>query len=233
MVTSKDLLYNALDYDAFWNTSKLRKNAQPSKSRKLQIDKLLKAFDITKKNTKAPLQVPKHINEDITVESVYFTSSNPKSLSRTEYIKALTDFQYFTRGEFIADADRSKYHDLIGQIILTIKAIIPAQSKNSDQDPVNLVRLFSDLYSFRLGIYYMPGYRFDKKMTEKFSIEDEYSFHLRNRFFKLMVDDFSEIDEFLCLLIDPEKRDFEEEEIGYPDFDLEAIDDEWHQAHRK
>ncbi len=36
----------------------------------------------------------------------------------------------------------------------------------------------------------------------------------------------SEIDKILCLLIDPRKRKFNEEEIGYVNYDFETLDKE-------
>lgn len=67
----------------------------------------------------------------------------------------------------------------------------------------------------------------------KFSIEDDYSLHLRQKFMGAMNDNLSEVDDVLCMLIDPEKRTFKEDEIEYPAFDLEAIDEEWKNGLRK
>ena len=228
MLTARDLLYKALDYDGFWNTSKRIKNSPPSKSRKSQLDKLLKVFGITKSNVRAQTQIPREEGEeDVTVLAFYSTSGSPKSMSRIEYIKSLTNFQYFSRGEFIADIDVAEYHELEGQIISTAQPIFPEQSKIISTGQVNLVLLFSGLYNFRLSIYHMFKYNFGKKTTYKFSLEDDYSLHLRMNFIKSMTDNLSEVDEVLCMLIDPKKRTFSEEEIEYPDVDLEALDEEW------
>lgn len=233
MLTSKDLLYKALDYDGFWNTSKRMKDSKPSKSRKAQLDKLLKGFGITKKNARVQSQVPREVASNLIVQTVYSTSRSPKSMSRIEYIKTLTDFQYFTRGEFIADIDRAKYQNPIEQIIATTKAIFPEQSKIIDKEPVNLVRLFSNLYNFRLSVYHMFKYNFSQKTNEKFSIENDYSLYLRKKFMESMADDLSEVDQVLCMLIDPEMRKLKEDETDYPHFDLKAIDEEWLHERRK
>lgn len=227
MLTSKDLLYKALDYDGFWNTSKRMKDSKPSKSRKAQLDKLFNGFGITKKNARVQSQVPREVNTNLTVRTVYSTSRNPKSMSRIEYIKTLTDFQYFTQGEFIADIDRAKYQNSIEQIISTTKTIFPERLKIIEKGPINLVRLFSNLYNFRLSVYHMFKYSFSQKMSEKFSIEDDYSLYLRKKFMESMANNLSEVDEVLCMLIDPGKRKLKEDEINYPHFDLKAIDEEW------
>jgi hypothetical protein len=231
MLTAKNLLYKSLDYDMYWKSLKRRKDSQSSKSRKLQLDLLLKAFGISKKNARALSQVPQTENNDVRVESVYGRSGRPDIIGRIKYIKTLTDLQYFTEGEFIADTDVARYQDLAAQIILTTKTICPENALISEQHPLNLVRLFSYLYNFRRSINYFYGYEFIKKKTGIYPIEDEYGFYLKNKFLKSMVGDLAEIDEFLCLLIDPEKRSFKEQDIVYPDFDLEAIDLEYYAAH--
>ncbi len=227
MLTSKDLLYTALDYDGFWNTSEQMMNSKPSQSRKLQLEKLLKAFGISKKNVKAESQAPHNVSKGEKVVTVYAISGRPKSMNRIEYIKTLTSFKYFSTGEFIADIESEKYQDLSGQIISITKAVFPQQSKITDQESVNLVQLFSNLYNFRLSVYHMFQYSFSKKMRDEFSIEDDYSLYLRRKFMDAMNDSLSEIDETLCILVDPEKRKVAEDEIDYPNFDLAAIDKEW------
>ena len=233
MLTSKDLLYKALEYDVFWNSSKKMRDSTPSECRKQQLDKLLEAFGITKKNAKAATQVPHNLPEGHTAEMIYTVSGSSKSMSRLEYIKTLTDFKYFSTGEFIADADRAKYQALIAQIIATATTIFPEQSKLIGKEPVNLVQLFRSVYNFRLSLYHMFHYSFIKKTNAAFSLEDDYSLHLQKKFMLTMNDNFSEADELLCMLIDPEKRSFKEDEIAFPGYDFAAIDEAWHNELRK
>ncbi len=233
MLTSKDLLYKALDYDGFWNGSKKMRDSIPSECRKLQLDKLLEAFGITKKNAKAATQAPHNLPEGHTAEMIYAVSGSSKSMNRLEYIKTLADFKYFSSGEFLADADRAKYQPLIAQIIATATTIFPAQSTLIDKEPVNLVQLFWNVYNFRLSVYHMFHYSFSKKASAEFSLEDDYSLHLRKDFIKAMNNNLSEADELLCMLIDPEKRSFKEDEIAFPVYDFTAIDAAWHNESRK
>jgi hypothetical protein len=231
MLTSKDLLYKALDYDGFWNTSKRMTSSKPSQARKLQLEKLLAAFGISKKNAK--LQVPKKTSSGHYIQTIYFVSNRPKSMTRQEYIKTLTTFKYFSTGEFIADFDKVKYKDLIKRIISTTKRVFPEQLEIINKEPINLAHLFSNLYNFRLSVYHMFKFSFSTKMQEEFSIEEDYSLYLRKKFMESMNNNLSEVDKILCLLIDPAKRKFKEDEIAYPNYDFEILDKEWRNQLRK
>jgi hypothetical protein len=79
----------------------------------------------------------------------------------------------------------------------------------------------------------MFQYSFSKKMQEEFSIEDDYSLHLRQRFMQTMNDNLSDVDETLCLLIDPEKRNFKEDKIDFSTYDFATLDKEWETSLRK
>jgi len=228
MLTSKDLLYRALDYDGFWNISKRMTSSKPSQARKLQLEKLLAAFSISKKNVKAEAQAPYNVGKGHKVITIYGISGrSSKSMNRVEYIKTLTNFKYFSTGEFIADLEGIKYKNFIKRIISTSKRIFPEQSELIDKEPVNLVHLFSNLYNFRLSIYHMFKFGFDTRMRKEFSVEEDYSLYLRKKFIGSMNNNLSEVDEMLCMLIDPEKRSFKEDEIDYPNYDFEALDKEW------
>jgi hypothetical protein len=224
MITAKDLLYQALDYDGFWNTSKRMKDSKPSRLRKLHLEKLLDGFGIFKVNAKV-IQV--QVDDNYTIQTMYDVSGRSKSMNRKEYIKTLTNFQYFSTGEFIADASKEKYQGFIEQITAAAKHIFPEQLENIDKEPINLMRLFYELYNFRLSIYHMTKYSLSKKRRNLFSIEDDYALHLRKKFMESMNHNLSEVDEILCKLIDPEKRNLKEDEIDYPNYDFETIDQEW------
>ncbi len=233
MLTSKDLLYKALDYDGFWNTTKRMTNSKPSQARKLQLDKLLAAFNISKKNVQTETQAPRNVSKGHKVVTGYAVSGRSKSMNRLEYIKTLTDFKYFSSGEFLADIDRAKYKTFIKQTVAKVKQIFPEQSEIIDTEPINLVHLFSNLYNFRLSIFHMFNYSFDTKMHERFSVEDDYSLYLRKEFMRSMNDKLSEVDKTLCNLIDPTSRKFEEDEIDYPNYDFNILDTEWRDALRQ
>jgi hypothetical protein len=227
MLTSKDLLYKALDYDGFWNTSKRMTNSKPSQARKLQLEKLLAAFNISKKNAKAKTQAARNVSKGHKIITVYSVSGRAKSMNRLEYIKTLTEFKYFSTGEFLADVDKTKHKTFIKQIVSKAKIIFPEYSGLIDTEPINLVHLFSNLYNFRLSVYHMFNYSFDTKMQDSFSVEDDYSLYLRKKFMKSMNDNLSEVDKMLCILIDPAKRKLEEDKISFPSYDFKVLDKEW------
>ena len=223
MFTAKDLLYKALDYDGFWNTSKRMKSSKPSQLRQLQLEKLLIGFGISKTNAKPQPQ----IKGGRQILTVHYISGRSKPMNRDEYLKTLTNFKYFATGEFIADTNQEKYQDLISRIISTSKSVFPHHSEIIDKEPVNLVRLFNDLYNFRLSLYHIIKYSFSKKREQAFSIEDDYALYLRKNFIASMDIHLSEVDEILCAIIDPEMKGLNKEEIDYPDDDLKTIDEEW------
>ena len=229
MLTAKNLLYKALDYDGIWNSSKRMRDSEPSKARKLQLDSLLHAFQISKKNAKSTSQVPDRTsNKNIITKTFYATSKNRNSLERAAYIKTLSDFKYFTYGEFIADIDRAKYQDSLTHIVSVVKNIFPHETKNIELNSINLARLFHNLYSFRHIAYNTFESSFLKPTRiHDFLIEEEYSRFLKQEFIRKAVNNFTEMDELLCVLIDPENKSFTEAEIKYPEFDLEAIDLSW------
>ena len=212
-----------MDYDGFWNTSKKMLNSKPSKLRKLQIEKLLTGFDISKVNARPPTQTKGNLR----IEQIYFTSRNSKQMNRAEYLKTLTNFTYFTRGEFISDRSPEKYQDLIARIITTSKRIYPEQSELIDKEPVNLVHLFRDLYSFRHSVYAMNKYNYSRKSLKLFSTEDDYAQYLRNNFISSTETGLAETDKILCILIDPENKTVTEDEISYPVDHLKTLDEEW------
>ncbi len=233
MLTAKDLLYKAMDYDGFWSSSKRMRNSKPSQCRKIQLDKLLVAFGINKHNGHATAQAPGKKDPGKTVRTVYAISKYPKGLHRVEYIRTLSNLEYLITGEFIADISRGKYNDLIAQIITEARRIFPEQTNFIDNNPINLVRLFHFLYNFRSSLYYVNLYVFNRKTNNYFSTEEDYYIYLRKKFISNMEADFAEIDELLCLLIDPEKKTFNEEELDYPYYNFEVLDEEWENDLRK
>ncbi len=229
MLTAKNLLYKALDYDGFWNSSKRMRDSEPSKARKRQLDSLLHAFQISKKNAKSSSQIQARTTEkNVVWETIYSTSKSKKSLGRLEYIKTINDFQYLTYGEFLADIDREKYRDTLQHIVTLVETIFPDETKIIDQNSINLVSLFRNLYSFRHLAYNTFETSFLKlARSQDFLSEEEYCYFYKQAFIRKIPENFTEIDELLCILIDPEKRSFTESEVNYPVFDLDILDLNW------
>ena len=211
-MTAIDLLYKVLDYYYLWNSAE-RVDSKPSQSRLLQIEKLLKGFKISKS----------YVNPQI--KMLYSILGQKKALSRTEYLNTLTNLNYFSSGEFINDRPRDYYNDILFKITSTLKLVHPDWINLIDERPVDLKWLFSNLLQFRQEVYkvtYPHG-----GMLEGFSAGLEFSFYLQKKFNDSITSNLTEIDETLCLLIDPEKKNVTKEEIEYPDIDLETIDLNW------
>ncbi len=211
-MTASDLLHKVLDYYHLWNSPQ-RKNSKPSQSRLLQIEKLLKAFDIS----------PNNVNPGI--KMLYSVFGQNKALSRIEYVKTLSNLSYFSSGHFLVDKPESSYTEIELKIKSTLKSLRPALSDLIDGKPMNLEWLFNDLFRFRQEVYKLtypnPG------MLEGFVPGLEYSFYLQGKLKESIIANAKEIDELLCSLIDPQNKTINKDDIDYPDFDLESIDLEW------
>ena len=199
-MTAIDLLYKILDYNYLWNHAD-RNNSKPSQSRLLQIEKLLIGFQISKSNANPE------------VKMLYSILNEKKTLTRAEYINTLTDLSYFSSGEFINDRPSYYYDDVLFKITSTLNFIHPDWVSFIDERPVDLKILFSDLFGFRQEIYRI-AYP-NQGMLEGFSAGLEYSFYLQKRLKEIITAHLTEIDETLCLLIDPQKRDITKEEIDW------------------
>ena len=229
MLTSKDLLQKALDYDMFWNGSKKMRDSIPAKARKSQIDALLKGFGISRKNARSLSQVPSEGKANMTCETIYGNNRRKKSMGRLDHIKTLTDVEYLSSGEFLADRERSIYQSIIDQITASNKSFFPEQAVvlEGRAGIVNLVRLFANLYRFRLSIRQLHHYPFTEKPSKESSPDDNYSRYLKEPFINSLETNLTEIDNLLCFFIDPEKRTLLEDEIEYPYFDLDNLDADW------
>jgi hypothetical protein len=211
-MTAIDLLHKVLDYYYLWSSPE-RVNSKPARSRLVQIERLLKGFEISKSNVNPA------------VKMIYSFLGQKKALTRAEYIKSQTNLIYFSSGEFINDRPKEDYNHLLLKITSALKSTHPEWGTLIDENRVDLRWLFNNLLQFRQGIYniaYPHG-----GMLEGFSTGLEYSFYLQKRFKEIVLSNLAEIDETLCLLIDPAKRSINKEDIDYPQFDLETIDLNW------
>lgn len=230
MLTAKTLLYKALDYDGFWSISKKRRDSEPSKARRTQLNTLLNAFGISKKNFKEAPIIKLENDIQIISESMYSISGNKKAINRKDYIKSLTDLQYFTYGEFLADIDKNEYSHVINDIVSLGRKIFPSHAATIEPSSLNLKILFQDLYSFRHRAYFVFESSFLKfTQPNEFIFEYAYANNFKQGVSKKMPEYFKEVDDLLCLLIDPASRSFSEAALQYPEFDFDRLDMEYQQ----
>ena len=85
--------------------------------------------------------------------------------------------------------------------------------------------LFSDLLEFRQEIYKVtnPMWRLQSGGT----LGRLYSEYLKKQMRQSIVDNLNEIDDILCLILDPEKRAFNADAIHYKEIDFKEMDMEW------
>lgn len=215
-MTAKDLLYKVLEYEHLWAGDK-RALTKPSKIRRRQIEALLSAFDLTKKNIN-PL---KRIR--------YVLLGENKEVSRADFVQKLSTIEYITRGEFIRDRPDEVYTEIIETAKNTLNSIHKGLTAELQNKPVDIKWLFSSLFLFRQEIYKVT--RPNEGMAEGFSIGLYYSFYLQHKLKEVILQTLDEIDDVLWSILDPDKRTIEKEELikkyGYPDVDLKAVDLEW------
>ena len=131
-------------------------------------------------------------------------------------------------GEFLNDREKEANNELSEKTLSKIKSLYPDLPQHLIEKPVNIKWMFTNLLTFRQEVYnltYPEG-----GMLEGFCSGLHYSFYLQSELKKIILDNLSEIDETLWLILDPLKRELSKEEIGFPDADLESIDLHWRMA---
>ncbi len=211
-MTAKDLLNKVLDYNYLWSSTD-RKNSKPAKIRFSQIEALQEAFGLTKKYVNPLVQIK------------YSFAGEKEKLDRSRQLNKLTNLEYLLQGEFLYDREKDTNAELNAKIISTVTSLFPDLTEFINQRPVDIGWLFNDLINFRQEIHkltYPSG-----GMLEGFSTGLHYSFYLQEKLKKTIKNNLSEIDETLCLILDPTKKTVDKDEINYPEADLEDIDLEW------
>jgi hypothetical protein len=205
MITAKDLLYKALDYDNFWHSTERLKKSDAGKARKAQLDSLLAAFNISKKNINSAANKPYVMDKHQYAENFYSVSGRSKTMNRFEYIKSIDNIRYFTTGEFIADIGITHYNKISKRILKKVIRIFPDYKAPIVDDRINLVLLFSKLFNYRHSIHFMLNVALRESITKDTAIEECYSIHLEKRAREKINTNLKEIDSLLCFLIDPKK----------------------------
>lgn len=229
MLTAKNLLYKALDYGTFWNSSRKIKQSPPAKAREQQLNALFKAFQISRANGLKHEEAPVGPDRVIT-RSYYLQSGNKEPLERQDYIKRLSDIEYFATGEFLNDRDQSKYEDTINPILTALRTIGPEPMAVSERQPMNLVYIFHTLYTHRQILFSSCESDFlQMRYPAARMVEELYCQRIKHNNAQAIREGCAEIDDILCHLIDPDHRSFTEAEIQFPVWDLQALDLNWYQ----
>ncbi len=215
-MTAKDLLYKILDYQYLW-TLPQNKNSKPAKLRLEQIESLLDAFGLTKKYVNPLVQIK------------YSMLGDKQGIDRASHLNKLTNLEYLLHGEFLHDRENDANAELSKKIIETITSLNPDLTKHINRRPVDIGWLFNNLLIYRQEVFkltYPNG-----GMLEGFSAGLYYSFYLQHKLKLIISDNLNEIDDTLCAILDPAKRDIEMSTLiskhKYVDHDFNAIDLDW------
>ncbi|MBA3285569.1 MAG: hypothetical protein H0U27_10995 [Nitrosopumilus sp.] len=211
-MTAKDLLCKILDYNYLWSSPD-RKNSKPAKIRLSQIEILLKAFGLTKKNVNPIVQV------------TYSIMGNKEKLTRAQKLNTLTNLEYVLKGEFLHDRKKDANKELLDKVLVKITALYPEHLEDIKLKHYDMRLLFNDLLRYRQDIYKITNPV--EGIVEGFSCGLHYSFYLQKQLNDIIITNVSEIDETLWQILDPLKKDISKEAINYPDPDLDEIDREW------
>jgi hypothetical protein len=211
-MTAKDLLYKILDYNYLWNTP-YRINSNPAKVRLFQIEQLLDVFGLSKKFVNPSVQI------------TYSNGDCNKEIERSKHLSKLTNLQYFMQGEFLFDREADANNELKEIALNKVKEIFHHLPERFFERRVDIGWMFNNLMGFRQEIYKViyP----DGGMSEGFSIGLHYSKYLQHQLKDVIRKHLSEIDNTLWLIMDPEKRDFRNEDIGFNEINLKRIDLNW------
>jgi len=181
MITAKDLLLKILDYKYLWSSPQ-RKDSLPAKARLAQIEVMLITFGVTKKKVPVLQQIKNLLPGSNTI----------------------TDIDYFFRGDFINNRGDKLYRELDQIVRTTVISLFPDMADYIQQKHTHLVWLFNNLLLFMQEVYNLT-YPNDG-MLEGFSTGLHYSFYLQAKLTDIIKTNVTEIDDTLCLLIDPQKK---------------------------
>lgn len=213
-VTAKDLLEKILDYNYLWSMPD-RKHSKPAAIRLSQIEALQDAFGLTKK----------YVNPLVRIS--YSLSGAREEIERAQHLNGLTNLKYLLQGEFLHDREEGANAELTERVMQKCIELYPDLADDVRRKrSADISWLFNNLFHFRQEVYKVtyPG----GGMLEGFSAGLHYSFYLQQQLKNVIRDHLAEIDETLCLVLDPAKRIFDKKQINYPEADLKDIDREWY-----
>lgn len=216
MVTAKDLLYKILDYDYYWSLPE-NEASEPARIRFEQIEHLLDVFGLTKNHV------------DFFKKGYIISGEAYQCIDRDVYISGITNLEYVKTGEFIVDRPVNRYQEIIERAFTTAKLIYPEADEaylwGTDSGDVFFNILFSDLLEFRQEIYKVTNPM--SRLLSGRTLGRVYCEYLKKQMRQTIIDNLDEIDDTLCLILDPEKRAFSADEINYKVIDFEKMDIKW------
>jgi hypothetical protein len=134
-----------------------------------------------------------------------------------------------TQGEFLHDRPYEKNQELTERAINKIKELYEHAPENRMKRPVDIGWMFNSLMNFRQEIYKVAYPT--AGMLEGFSVGLIYSQYLQSELKGLIRENLENIDNTLWLILDPQQRDIDIEELkskyNYPDVDLDKINLDW------
>lgn len=218
-MTAKYLLLKILDYGYYWSLPE-NENSKAAQMRLQQIEQLLDVFELSKKHVIAITDSVITINERYNHED------------RVQYLTGITNFEYIKTGEFVNDRSIKRNEEVIAKALAVAKSVY-ANANVADAyftprgGDIDL--LFSDLLEFRQEIYAItnPIWR----LRSGYSLGWTYADYLKKQMRQAIIDNLAEIDDTLCLILDPRKREFSNEDINFKEVDLEKLDLEWFMGH--
>ena len=208
-MNSKDLLYKILDYECRW-TLPQNQFSKPAKTRLDQIEQLLDVFGLAKK----------YVNPMVDPYYEIYTKK------RSEYLTGITNLQYVQSGEFIKDRPDGANKEVLEKAVEVIRLKYPAApDEYLYRQDGGMEYLFSELIKFRKKVYKLtyPWHG----LRSGFSTSAFYNDHLQQQLKDTITNNLTEIDNTLCLILDPAKREFSNDEINFVEINMESMDMEW------
>ena len=167
-----------------------------------------------------------NINPSVQIE--YFVVGESEKLSRAQHLSGKTNLEYFESGEFLEDREGIDNQELIERIKNLAQEDVPGIYELR-KDRFLIGWMFNDLIRFRKQIYEIahPWGGFD----EGFDISLYYGKVHQENLKSLIRENTAEIDEILCLIIDPKRKQISEKDLiekyNYDTVNLEKIDLDW------
>jgi hypothetical protein len=215
-MTAHDLLNKLLEYNVYFDKPEML-DTIPAKTRLEQINCLLNAFELTK--AQANLDPERNKGRLVNITKDEYIAKRKERLDR------LSDLKYVVSGEFLNDRPKSMYADIMEDAIKEVKHILPEEDNAFYERRFQPLTLFWELYSFRQKIFVVCDR--SSMLLDGFSTDSSYAQKIKSGIWDAIEEKIIPIDSVLAKLLDPLSRQVNKVAIGYSDYDIEKIDQEW------